>query len=73
MPRLACSKTFGDPNVNNISSLIEGLVNTLIMDHHAQLADFVDVLAVDFDIVDTTGRRLEENPNPKGNSAESWS
>ena len=44
-----------------------------IMDHHAQLADFVDVLAVDFDIVDTTGRRLEENPNPKGNSAESWS
>lgn len=30
-----------------------------IMDHHAQLADFVDVLAVDFDIVDTTGLRRE--------------
>jgi hypothetical protein len=41
------------------------------MHHQSQFADLVDVLAVDFDILDTTGRRreargwrLEENPNP---------
>ena len=44
------------------------------MHHHAQLADLVDVLAVDFDIVDrlgdktrreARGERLEGKPNPK--------
>jgi hypothetical protein len=30
-----------------------------IMHHQSQLADLVDVLAMDFDIVDTTGRRRE--------------
>jgi hypothetical protein len=30
-----------------------------IMHHQSQLADLVDVLAVDFDIVDTTGLRRE--------------
>jgi hypothetical protein len=30
-----------------------------IMHHQSQLADLVDLLAVDFDIVDTTGRRRE--------------
>jgi hypothetical protein len=29
------------------------------MHHHAQLADLVDVLAVDLDIVDKAGRRRE--------------
>ena len=37
-----------------------------IMYHQPQLADLVDVIAVDFDIVDTTGlrRRLEAGGNP---------
>ena len=44
------------------------------MHQHAQLADLVDVLAVDFDIVDrpgdktrpeALGGRLEGKPNPK--------
>jgi hypothetical protein len=35
------------------------------MHHQSHLADLVDLLAVGFDIVDTTGRRLEAGGKPQ--------